>query len=139
MTVTIPDILRRIRHFYPDTARHREWRTEGGALYPTDQIPPDTWIAIVDRGPVGVYHLDENGASPALPDRQWTGTVWTLKLPSDLLRLCEDIIVWAAQHEPALSRETVGEHTVQREQTCWEFVFAASLAPYMRMYPEVAV
>lgn len=137
MIVTVPDVMRRVRNYFLDRSIHREWLLEGGVLYPRDMVAPGTWIAIAD-GPVhGVYQLDENGAIPNLPDRQWTGTIHLLAPTPAFLRLCGEIADWADKHDPTLTSERLGQYSHSHAPAAWESVFTAALAPYMRMYPEV--
>lgn len=139
MKITTADVMRRIRHYFVAATIVRQWHTEGGVLYPTDAIAPGSYIAVSENGPRGVYRLDENGRSAELPNRQWTGPVSVLQPPADFLALCDEISQWAEKNDPAVTRESFGEYSVQRENTAWESAFAAALAPYMRMYPEVKV
>ncbi len=142
MTITVPHIMRRVRNYFPARAIRREWLIQGGTLYPKDIIPANTWIAITAPGPAGVYRLDENSALPGVPERQWTGDVHILTPPADFLALCDDIIAWGEkQSTPTVKDESFGEYSVtyqnQAHAPDWQQAFAASLAPYVRMYPEV--
>ncbi len=136
MTVTVPDVMRHVRHLYPADVLQREWRTEGGVLYPTDQAPANCWIAICESGPIGIYQLDESAHCAALPDSRWTGPVYTLNPPEDFLRLCQTIADWAARHENGIAEEKIGDYSASCAPS-WQQAFAAALHPYMRMFQEV--
>ena len=70
----------------------------------------------------------------------FTGTVYVLNPPADFLRLCGDIACWAAANpDPAVSAEKLGEYSVSRRAVTWESAFALALAPYRRMFSEVRV
>ena len=141
MTVTVQDVMRRVRNYFVSGAVTREWLTRGGTLYPRDIIAPGTWIAVPTGSPApGVYQLDENGVIPGFPDRQWTGTIHTLAPTGEFLQLCSEIAAWAARNpDPTLTAEKFGEYSCSRASAAWERVFAAALTPYMRMFPEVEV
>ena len=141
MTVKVSDVMRHVRNHFAVSRRTGQWSHEGGVLTPNDTLTPGMWIAIAGPGaPQGVYQLDENGGIPDLGDVTFTSTVWQLNPPADFLRLCGDIGCWAAANpDPTVSAEKLGEYSVTRRAVTWESAFAPALHPYRRMFPEVAL
>lgn len=137
MTVTVSDVMRRVRNFFPVASTEGPWQLRQGMLTPTLHAPGD-WIAIEGEGPAGVYRLDEHGAICGVSDCEWTGRVWLLRPPADFLRLCAQIAQWQEAHpDPTVLSERFGEYSRSQTGAAWEKVFAAALRPYLRMYPEV--
>lgn len=141
MTVKVSDVMRYVRNHFIRDALPGPWAQLDGALIPSDKLAPGMWIAVTgDDAPTGVYQLDENGGIPDLGDLAWTGVVYRLNPPADFLRLCGDIACWAAAYpDPAVTAEKLGEYSVSRKFVTWQEAFAPALAPYRRMYAEVAV
>lgn len=137
MTVTVSDVMRRVRNHFALSYRDDAWTLENGVLAP-DAFAPGDWIAIVGAGSItGVYQLDEHGALP-LPDQRWTGRIWLLEPPADFLRLCREIGEWTESHpDPTTLSEHFGQYSRSQTTAAWERVFAAALHPYTRMYSEV--
>lgn len=141
MTVKVSDVMRHVRNHFIRDAITGTWSHTGGMLTPAEALAPGMWIAITGPcAPTGVYQLDENGGIPDLGDATWTGVIYRLDPPGDFLRLCGDIGCWAAANpDPAVSAEKLGEYSVSRRAVTWEIAFAPALAPYMRMFTEVRV
>ena len=141
MTIKVSDVMRHVRNHFIRCALPGPWVQEGGVLAPAEGLAPGMWIAVTGAGaPAGVYQLDEQGGIPDLGDASWTGTVYVLDPPADFLRLCGDIACWAAANpDPAVTGEKLGEYSVSRRAVTWQEAFAPALAPYRRMYQEVAV
>lgn len=141
MTIKVSDVMRHVRnHFIRDSIRG-DFTHADGVLTPADSFAPGMWIAVTgpENGvPSGVYQLDEKGGIPELGDTVWTGTVYRLAPPADFLRLCGDIGCWAAANpDPAVTGEKLGEYSTNRQAVTWEEAFAPALAPYRRMFAEV--
>lgn len=141
MTIKVSDVMRHVRNHFIRDAIAGSWTQESGTLTPSDKLSPGMWIAITGAdAPAGVYQLDEKGGVPDLFDTAWTGTVYRLNPPADFLRLCGDIACWAAANpDPAVASEKLGEYSVSRKAVTWEEAFAPALAPYRRMFTEVQV
>lgn len=141
MTIKVSDVMRHVRNHFIRDAITASWTHEGGALSPADKLVPGMWIAVTgEDAPCGVYQLDENGGIPDLGNVSWTGVICRLNPPADFIRLCGDISCWAAANpDPAVSSERLGEYSVSRKAVTWEEAFAPALAPYRRMYAEVKV
>ena len=141
MTVKVSDVMRHVRNHFIRDASTGDWSHQGGVLTPADGFAPGMWIAVTGEGaPCGVFQLDEKGGIAHLGDAHWTGTIYRLDPPADFLRLCGDISCWAAANpDPAVSSEKLGEYTVSRHAMTWEKAFAPALAPYRHMYAEVRV
>ena len=139
MTIKVSDVMRHVRTHFIRDAIQGTWSHAGGSLTPAEPFAPGMWIAVSGEGaPCGVYQLDEKGGIPGLGDVTWTGVIYRLDPPADFLRLCGDIGCWAAANpDPAVSSEKLGEYSVSRKAVSWENAFAPALAPYRRMYAEV--
>ena len=145
MTIKVSDVMRHVRNHFIQSASTGSFRQAGGVLTPStgaaDDFAPGMWIAIVSPdGPQGVFQLTEQSGLADTPDMTFTGTVYVLNPPADFLRLCGDIACWAAANpDPAVSAEKLGEYSVSRRAVTWESAFALALAPYRRMFSEVRV
>ena len=141
MTVKVSDVMRHVRNHFIRDAMTDTWQHTGGVLTPAEGLMPGMWIAITGEGaPWGVYQLDENGGIPDLGDLSWTGPLYRLQPPADFLRLCGDIACWAAANpDPAITGEKLGEYSHTRQAITWESAFASALAPWRCMYAEVKV
>ena len=141
MTIKVSDVMRHDRNHFVQSAVSGSFRHIGGVLTPAVHFKPGMWVAVTGAGaPAGIYQLDEQGGIPALPDSEWTGTVYLLNPPADFLRLCGDIGCWVSAHpDPTVSSEKLGEYSVSRQAVTWENAFATALAPYRRMFTEVQV
>ena len=139
MTVEVSDVMRHVRNHFIQDVRTGFWQHTGGTLTPAEPFTPGMWIAITGAGsPSGVYQLDEKGGLPHQGDAAWNGPVYRLALPADFLRLCGEIAAWAAANpDPAVSAERLGEYSVSRKAVTWQEAFASALAPYRRMFTEV--
>ena len=66
--------------------------------------------------------------------------MYLLNPPADFIHLCGDIACWAAANpDPAVTAEKLGEYSVSRAPITWQEAFAPALAPYRRMFTEVAL
>ena len=140
MTVKVSDVMRHVRNHFIAGSHCETWQQQAGVLTPGVFLP-GTWIAVTgDDAPRGVYQLDEQGGIPGLDDSSWRGVIHRLNPPADFLHLCGDISCWAAANpDPAISGEKLGDYSISRKAVSWEEAFAPALAPYRRMFPEVQV
>ena len=141
MTVKVSDVMRHVRNHFIRSARTGQWQHENGVLTPADSFAPGMWIAVTGpEAPCGVYQLNDQGGIPDLDDVSWTGAIYLLNPPADFLRLCGDIGCWAAANpDPAVTGERLGEYSASRKGCSWQEAFSSALAPYQRMFPEVQV
>ena len=145
MTIKVSDVMRHVRNHFIQSASTGSFRQQNSVLTPStgaaDDFAPGMWVAIVSAdGPQGVFQLTDQGGLADTPDTTFTGTVYVLNPPADFLRLCGDIACWAAANpDPAVSAEKLGEYSASRKSVTWQESFAPALRPYLRMYAEVAV
>lgn len=141
MTVKVSDVMRHVRNHFIIHSIHTTWQHTGGVLTPNAALQPGMWIAVTGPdAPSGVYQLDEEGGIPDLADVTWTGRVYILHPPADFIHLCGDIACWAAANpDPAITAEKLGEYSASRRAVTWQEAFAPALAPYRRMFTEVQV
>lgn len=141
MTIKVSDVMRHVRNHFIRSAVSGSFTHTDGVLTPTASFTPGMWVAITGAdAPEGVFQLDEKGGIPNQSDTSWTGTVYLLNPPADFIHLCGDISCWAAANpDPAISSEKLGEYSVSRRAVTWENAFAPALAPYRRMFTEVNV
>ena len=141
MTIKVSDEMRHVRNHFVQDCITGDFRHENGVLTPSAAFAPGMWIAVTGSdAPRGVYQLDEQGGIPNLGDAAFTGCIYRLAPPADFIRLCGDIACWAAANpDPAVSSEKLGEYSVSRRAVTWEGAFAPALAPYKRMFAEVNV
>lgn len=145
MTISVPDLMRETRNFFPTAALDASWTLQGGALSPSGGLCPGDWVAVT--GSLynnGVYQLGNDLSIPGAVDETWQGRVWLLSPPADFLALAGEIIAWAAQQGAqqtvkesfgAYSRELATDST--GKPITWQAYFAEALKPYRRMYTEV--
>ena len=139
MTVTIPDVMRRVRNHFIIERIAQDWQVQQGGITPA-HFRPGEWIAIADGPLAGVHQLDEHGALPGAADAAWRGCIFRLEPPEGFLRLCAEIARWAQAHpDPAAASERFGEYSRSQRTADWAQAFASQLAPYVRMYPEVTL
>lgn len=141
MTVKVSDVMRHVRNYFVRAALCGSWTHTGGRLTPAEDFAPGMWIAVTgEDAPRGVYQLDEQLGIPGLGERSWQGVICILEPPADFLRLCGDIGCWAAANpDPAVTAEALGDYRQGRRALTWESAFAPALHPYRRMFAEVAL
>jgi len=141
MTIKAADVMRHVRNHFVRDCITGDFHHQDGVLTPAAPFAPGMWIAVAgDGAPQGVYQLDEQGGIPDLGDIRFTASIFRLAPPADFIRLCGDIACWAAANpDPAISSEKLGEYSVSRRAVTWESAFAPALAPYRRMFAEVRV
>lgn len=141
MTVKVSDVMRHVRNHFIRDSISGSFSIVDGRLSPEGAFTPGMWIAVTgSKSPAGVFQLDEQGGIPNMADVSWTGVVYRLAPPEEFLRLCGDIACWAAANpDPAVSQEKLGDYSVSRRAVTWEEAFAPALAPYRRMFAEVNV
>lgn len=69
----------------------------------------------------------------------FTGEVWALAIPREVIALSQQIEAWCAQHpESDLVSERFGDYSYTRAGASggWQSAFAARLAPYRRVYDD---
>lgn len=145
MNVTVGDVMREVRNYFPHHRIDGDFAISRGVLTPGDLLAAGDWIAI--GGSLrnsGVHQLEEGGRVPDARDEQWQGTVWLLSPPPAFLALCEEIAAWAQVH-PACHkrRESFGAYSHEAlvddngVPMSWQTAFAAQLIPYRRMFTGV--
>ena len=141
MTVKGSDVMRHVRNYFVRCSLSGSWTHTGGRLTPAEDFAPGMWIAVTgEDAPRGVFQLDEQGGIPDLGEKSWQGVIHRLEPPADFLRLCGDISCWAAANpDPAVTAEALGDYRVSRRAIPWESAFAPALHPYRRMFTEVAL
>ena len=144
MTVTIPDVMRHVRNHFISSCIDGAWLVKEGRLMPEACFGPGDWIAILSGPLAGIHQLDEFGSIP-IPsgtdgNAAWEGRIYLLTPPPGFIRLCCVIAAWARRHDdPTMTSESFGEYARRQEPRDWTQVFAASLAPFTRMYTEVSL
>ena len=143
---TIATVMRTVRNYFPAACMDGEWTVSGGMLTPLPDSTPDGLIAVTGAVHInGVYRLT-GGQFPAPADETWHGRIWLLTPPADFLSLCEEISAYTAAHPatPVIS-EKFAEHshtvatTGRGAPVSWQAVFADRLAPFRKMFTEVAL
>lgn len=145
MTISLPDLMRETRNYFPAAFQDASWTLHGGALTPTDFLHPGDWIAITaSLHNNGVFQLGEGCTIPSQTDETWTGRVWLLAPPADFLALAQEIASWTAQQaSSATVKESFGAYSRELatdsdgRPLTWQACFARQLMPYRRMYTEV--
>jgi len=145
MTVTLPDLMRETRNFFPAAAIDADWTLQGGKLSPVNGLHLGDWVAVT--GSIynnGVFQLGENGSLPGAVDESWTGRIWLLAPPAEFLALATEINFWAEQQvQSATVKESFGAYSRELATDSngapitWQQFFAHRLQPYRRMYTEV--
>ncbi len=138
MTVTVQDVMRHVRNHFVSTRFSGDWQLRSGRLLPEGICLPGEWIAILQGPGAGVWQLDEFGAISLAVTADWTGCICLLQPPAGFLRVCEEISAWQKDHpDPAMTQERFGEYSRTQQNARWTEVFAPTLRPYTKMFPEV--
>lgn len=145
MTVTIADVMRETRNYFPRLRLTGDWALTQGALSPNPGLRARDFLAI-ERGPLcaGVRQADANGLIPDAADESWQGGVWLLCPTGDFIRLCAAIAAFAQTASPSgLSAERFGSYSASYQNGAtgvpltWQEVFERDLRPFRRMFTEV--
>lgn len=147
MTITVSDLMRETRNFFPAAWLDAAWTLHSGVLSPDGGLRPGDWIALTGSlHSDGVYQLDQHGRLPTAHDESWQGRVWLLRPTADFLALSEQIAVWAAaQGNASAVKESFGAYSRELatgstgRPITWQEHFARQLLPFRRMYTEVAL
>lgn len=145
MTISVPDLMRETRNYFPAASLDASWTLHSTALTPTNALHPGDWIAITGAlHNNGVFQLGQNCTIPGATDETWQGRVWLLAPPADFLTLAQEISAWAAQQGNGLAvKETFGAYSRELatdgvgQPLTWQARFSRQLLPYRRMYTEV--
>lgn len=145
MNISVPDLMRETRNFFPAAALDAAWTLHSGALSPAAALHPGDWIAITGSlHNDGVFRLGEGCTIPQAADESWSGRVWVLAPTVDFLALADEIAAWvAAQGNGAAVKESFGAYSRELatdaagQPLTWQSRFARQLLPYRRMYTEV--
>lgn len=145
MIISVPDLMRETRNFFPAAAMDASWTLHNGALTPADGLHPGDWMAVT--GSLfnnGVFQLNGDCAIPSAVDESWTGVVWLLAPPADFLALAVEIDAWVRQQGNAVAvKESFGAYSRELatdsdgKPITWQAYFARQLQPWQRMYTEV--
>lgn len=145
MTISVPDLMRETRNYFPSASMDASWTLHNGTLTPANALHPGDWIAIT--GSIhnnGVFQLGEGCTIPSKTNETWTGRVWLLSPPDDLLALAQEIAAWAVQqNNSAMVKESFGAYSRELatdndgHPLTWQAHFARQLMPFRRMYTEV--
>lgn len=145
MTISVPDLMRETRNFFPAAAMDGPWTLQGGALTPADDFHTGDWVAVT--GSLynnGIFQLGEGCVIPGAADETWHGRVWLLAPPADFLALAREVGLWARQQgSPAAVKESFGAYSrelatdSQGRPITWQAYFAPRLLPWRKMYTEV--
>ena len=150
MTVTMTQLMRAVRNCFAAGWAEGPWTVADGVLTGPVPLPPG-WIAIEGRG---AFEVAADGHAEGLPEGTFDGKIWLLEPPEDFLRLREEINAWLARQEEGVGsaagaavtrrRESFGAYSTETAYAVaesatgtWESAFAARMAPYRRMFPEV--
>lgn len=102
MTISVPDLMRETRNYFPAAALDASWSLVDGALSPADALQSGDWVAITGAlRNSGVFHLGEGCTIPHATDESWTGRLWLLAPTADFLALAEEIAAWCTQQGTA--------------------------------------
>lgn len=145
MVTELAALMREVRNYFVREKQEGRLTVSGGILRTGLRTP---YAAI--QGSTcydGVYEC-RNGAI-ALPDRgeeSFSGVVWGLNPPAEVLTLCEAIRDYNAKAEATpIAAESFGAYsrTLARDASggvvSWQGAFARQLAPYRRMFCEVSI
>lgn len=145
MIVSVPDLMRETRNFFPAAALDASWTLLDGALTPAEGLNPGDWVAVTGSlSNNGVYQLSSGCVIPGAVDEHWEGRIWLLTPPADFLALATEIASWAQQQGSvsavkesfgAYSRETATDS--DGRPITWQAYFARQLMPWRRMFTEV--
>lgn len=145
MTISVPDLMRETRNYFPAAAMDGTWTLLSGALTPADGLQAGAWVAVT--GSLcnnGVYQLDDACAIPGAANESWDGRVWLLAPPADFLALAAEVSAWVQQQGSAVAvKESFGAYSrelatdSQGKPLTWQAYFARQLQPWRRMYTEV--
>ena len=147
MTVTLPDLMRETRNFFPTAALDASWTLKDGALSPSGGLPEGSWIALTGSAlNNGVYQLGPGCSIPGARDENWTGRIWLLAPPADFLALAQKISRWTqAQGTCQPVKESFGAYSRELATDSsglpitWQKYFAREMQPFRRMFTEVNV
>ena len=147
MSVSVAAVMRHCRNYFETGYMDGTFRITGNAL-------PDAVGAryVYISGSMmhdGVWCVDEHGfltgrSVEGLLNEEFEGRVWLLAPPADFLDLVKDMQEYEAKNPiSAVLSESFGGYAVERAGTADgkpvtpERMFAARIAPYIRMYTEV--
>ena len=145
MTISVPDLMRETRNYFPAAAMDGTWTLHNGVLSPAADFHTGDWVAVT--GSVynnGVFQLGEGCTIPGAADETWQGRVWLLAPPAGFLALARDVAKWAKhQGENQPVKESFGAYSRELatdshgRPITWQAYFALRLLPWRRMYTEV--
>lgn len=147
MTISVPDLMRETRNFFPAAFWDGSWMLQDGVLSPSQPLHPGDWVAITGSfHNNGIFRLGEGCTIQGAANESWTGRLWLLAPPADFLTLAADIAAWGIRQGDQLTvRESFGAYSRELSTDehglplTWQTRFARQLLPYRRMFSEVVL
>lgn len=146
MAVSVGSVMRYCRNYFEVGYVDGTFRITGNALHGAGDGVHWVYISgsIMHDGVWEICNGYLTGRSvEGLENEEFTGRVWLLAPTVEFLDLCKTIREYEEKNPiGAFLSEAFGEYSYTRRagingRTDWQSIFAAQIAPYVRMYTEV--
>ena len=140
MAVELITLLRHLREPFAVCRCDGTFELRGGLLTPMPDEPTEGDLLVI-RGSLrneGTHEI-RDGLLCDTADEAFCGTVWLLRPPAELRRLCVRISRWDDEHPQGLPEaESFGHYSVKHGKAeDWRGHFREELRPWQRMFCEV--
>ena len=147
-----------LKNWFVDTMLYGDFKIVNGVLTFAngDEIPLQSGQYFRIIGSVfndGVYKCNQIEPArvfePAMGDEEFNGSVWTMKVPPEVIKIAADIEAWQAKYEGAdspmmspYSSESFGGYSYSKSAgnsadagngTSWQSVFGSKLAKFRKV------
>lgn len=147
-----------LKNWFVDTMLYGDFKIVNGVLTFAngDEIPLQSGQYFRIIGSVfndGVYKCNwiepDEDFEPAMGDEEFNGSVWTMKVPPEVIKIATDIEAWQAKYEGAdspmmspYSSESFGGYSYSKSAgntadggngTSWQSVFGSKLARFRKV------
>ena len=137
--MTLSELCAEIKNYFTEDKdkKYNSYTIEGGVISPDPQIQPGQFYAVFGSTFNDGVHL-HGSTDDILQDETFTGSIYLMKVPKDVLKLCDEITAYeaaAGTASPYVSESFAGYSYTKRNggDTSWQSAFSTKLNRYRKI------